>query len=151
MSTSQAARQAFQNLPEETRRAILEGQRIRVHAAKASVIHERGKTWIAIDTLPRDGHPDEWERVTNRVCRILKRETDRIPMKTRHLLGRLAAITPGHPLELFQVETLLSMSDDGGSWWEVPAYLTLLAISLPDVMKASERSAKKILKVVCAL
>jgi len=40
------------------------------------------------------------------------------------------------------------MQDDGGSWWEVPAYLSLVAISLSDVVRASERAKKKILKEV---
>jgi len=43
------------------------------------------------------------------------------------------------------------MMDDGGSWWEVPAYLSLAAISLPAVVKASEQAAKRILKVVTAI
>jgi hypothetical protein len=38
--------------------------------------------------------------------------------------------------------------DDGGSWWEVPAYLSPMAIALPDVVKASERAKKRILKEV---
>jgi len=40
------------------------------------------------------------------------------------------------------------MKDDGGSWWEVPAYLPLVAISIPDVVKASERAKKRVLRVV---
>ncbi|WP_282570276.1 hypothetical protein [Methanoculleus sp. 7T] len=40
------------------------------------------------------------------------------------------------------------MQDDGGSWWEVPAYLSLAAISLPEVVKASERTKKRVLQVV---
>jgi hypothetical protein len=58
---------------------------------------------------------------------------------------------PGEPILLFQVETWLSMKDDGGSWWEVPAYLSLAAISLPAVVKASEQAKKRILKVVTAI
>ena len=72
-------------------------------------------------------------------------------METKRLLATFAYILPGEPILLFQVETWLSMKDDGGSWWEVPAFLSLAGISLPDVVKASERAKKRILKVVTAI
>jgi len=151
MSTS-AGRQAFDSLPEAVRRGILEGDALRIHAAKVSVVREAGTTGFAIDTLPRDGRPKEWEKTTQRICRILKREVDRLPAETKRALAAVAHILPaGEPILLFQVETWLSMKDDGGSWWEVPAYLSLAAISLPAVVKASEQAKKRILKVVTAI
>lgn len=40
---------------------------------------------------------------------------------------------------------------DTSSREEVPAYLPLAAINLPEVVKASERAKKRILKVVTAI
>ena len=150
MSTS-AGRQAFDSLPEAVRRGILEGDALRIHAAKVSVVREAGTTGFAIDTLPVAGRPAEWERTTQKICKILKREVERLPVETKRLLATFAYILPGEPILLFQVETWLSMKDDGGSWWEVPAYLSLAAISLPAVVKASEQAKKRILKVVTAI
>ena len=135
----------------ELARVLIEGGRFRVHAAKVSLIYEDGSAWFAVDTLPRQGHPDAWEKTTRQICRILKREAERMPRKTKRLLTTLAVITPDEPIVLFQIETWLSMQDDGGSWWEVPAYLSLAGIALPDVVKASERAAAEVLKVVCAI
>ena len=79
----------------------------------------------------------------------LKDEVDRLPAETKRALAAVAHILPaGEPILLFQVETWLSIKDDGGSWWEVPAYLPLVAISIPDVVKASERAKKRVLRVV---
>jgi len=149
--TSAASQQFFETFPPEVARAILEGDRLRIHAAKVSVVREAGTTGFAIDTLPVAGRPAEWERTTQKICKILKREVERLPVETKRLLATFAYILPGEPILLFQVETWLSMKDDGGSWWEVPAYLSLAAISLPAVVKASEQAKKRILKVVTAI
>jgi len=150
--TPTLSRQFFETFPPEVARGILEGDRLRIHAAKVSVVREAGTTGFAIDTLPRDGRPAEWEKTTQRICRILKGEVDRLPAETKRALAAVAHILPaGEPILLFQVETWLSMKDDGGSWWEVPAYLSLAAISLPAVVKASEQAKKRILKVVTAI
>ena len=149
--TSAASQQFFETFPPEVARGILEGDRLRVHAAKVSVVRDKTGAAFAIDTLPRDGRPKEWERTTHQICKILKREVERLPVETKRLLATFAYILPGEPILLFQVETWLSMKDDGGSWWEVPAYLPLVAISIPDVVKASERAKKRILKVVTAI
>ena len=146
--TPTLSRQFFETFPPEVARGILEGDRLRVHAAKVSVVREAGTTGFAIDTLPRDGRPKEWERTTQKICKILKREVERLPVETKRLLATFAYILPGEPILLFQVETWLSMKDDGGSWWEVPAFLSLAGISLPDVVKASERAKKRVLRVV---
>jgi len=146
------SRQFFETFPPEVARAILEGRPLRIHAAKVSVVRDKTGAAFAIDTLPRDGRPKEWERTTQRICRILKGEVDRLPPETKRALAAVAHILPaGEPILLFQVETWLSMKDDGGSWWEVPAYLSLAAISLPAVVKASEQAKKRILKVVTAI
>lgn len=149
--TSPQTRAFYRRVHPDLVRAILEGNRIRVHAVRLSVVRDGSETGFAIDTLPREGRPKEWERTTREICRILKGEADRLPRETKHLLAALAHITPGEPLLLFQVETWLSMQDDGGSWWEVPAFLSLLAIALPDVIQASERAKKKVLDEVCRL
>lgn len=149
--TSALSQRFFDTFPPEVARGILEGDRLRVHAVKVSVVCEGDEVGFAIDTLPRDGRPKEWVKTTLQICRIVKREVQRLPPETKNILAALAHITPDEPLLLFQVETWLSMQDDGGSWWEVPAYLSLVGISLPDVIAAAERTKKKALKVVCKL
>ena len=150
--TSAASQQFFETFPPEVARAILEGRPLRIHAAKVSVVRDKTGAAFAIDTLPRDGRPKEWERTTQKICKILKDEVDRLPAETKRALAAVAHILPaGEPILLFQVETWLSMKDGGGSWWEVPAYLSLAAISLPAVVKASEQAKKRILKVVTAI
>jgi hypothetical protein len=150
--TSAASQQFFETFPPEVARAILEGRPLRIHAAKVSVVRDKTGAAFAIDTLPRDGRPKEWERTTQKICKILKDEVDRLPAETKRALAAVAHILPaGEPILLFQVESWLSMKDDGGSWWEVPAYLSLAAISLPAVVKASEQAKKRILKVVTAI
>ena len=150
--TPTLSRQFFETFPPDVARAILEGRPLQIHAAKVSVVREAGTTGFAIDTLPAAGRPAEWEKTTQRICRILKDEVERMPWKTKQALAAVAHILPaGEPILLFQVETWLSMKDDGGSWWEVPAFLSLAGISLPDVVKASERAKKRILKVVTAI
>jgi len=62
--------------------------------------------------------------------RILKSEVERMPAETKQALAVTAHILPGEESPLFQIETHLSMMDDGGSWWEVPAYLSPMAIAL---------------------
>jgi len=147
--TSAASQQFFETFPPEVARAILEGDRLRIHAAKVSVVREAGTTGFAIDTLPAAGRPAEWEKTTQRICRILKDEVERMPRETKRALAVAAHLLPAdEPILLFQVETWLSMKDDGGSWWEVPAFLSLAGISLPDVVKASERAKKRVLRVV---
>lgn len=147
--TSAASQQFFETFPPDVARAILEGRPLRIHAAKVSVVREAGATGFAIDTLPAAGRPVEWERTTQKICRILKNEVERLPAETKRALAAVAHILPaGEPILLFQVETWLSMQDDGGSWWEVPAFLSLAGISLPDVVKASERAKKRVLRVV---
>ncbi len=149
--TPSLSRQFFETLPPEVARGILEGRPLRIHAAKVSVVRDKTGAAFAIDTLPRDGRPAEWEKTTQRICRILKDEVERMPWKTKQALAAVAHLTPGEPILLFQVETWLSMEDDGRSWWEVPAFLSLAGISLPAVVKASERAKKRILKVVTAI
>ena len=150
--TSAASQQFFETFPPEVARGILEGDRLRVHAAKVSVVRDKTGAAFAIDTLPRDGRPAEWERTTQKIGRILKSEVERMPRETKQALIAAAHLLPDdEPILLFQVETWLSMQDDGGSWWEVPAYLSLAAIALPDVVKASERAKKRILRVVCRI
>ena len=150
--TPSLSRQFFKTFPPEVARGFLEGDRLRIHAAKVSVVREAGTTGFAIDTLPAAGRPAEWEKTTQRICRILKDEVERMPRETKRALAVAAHLLPAdEPILLFQVETWLSMKDDGGSWWEVPAFLSLAGISLPDVVKASERAKKRILKVVTAI
>ena len=150
--TPTLSRQFFETFPPEVARGILEGDRLRVHAAKVSVVRDKTGAAFAIDTLPRDGRPKEWERTTQKIGRILKSEVERMPRETKQALIVVAHLLPDdEPLLLFQIETWLSMQDDGGSWWEVPAYLSLAAISLPAVVKASEQAKKRILKVVTAI
>ncbi|MCC7555347.1 MAG: hypothetical protein KO254_04395 [Methanoculleus marisnigri] len=150
--TSAASQQFFETFPPDVARAILEGRPLRIHAAKVSMVRDGAGAWFAIDTLPRDGRPNEWERTTQKICLILKKELERMPSKTKKALAALAHLMPEEPpLHLFTVETWLSMKDDGGSWWEVPALLSLVAISLPDVVKAAERAKKRVLREVCKL
>ena len=150
--TSAASQQFFETFPPEVARGILEGRPLRIHAAKVSVVRDKTGAAFAIDTLPRDGRPAEWERTTQKICKILKDEVDRLPAETKRALAAVAHILPAdEPILLFQVETWLSMKDDGGSWWEVPAYLSLVAISLSAVVKASEQAKKRILKVVTVI
>ena len=149
--TSATSQQFFETFPPDVARGFLAGDRLRIHAAKVSVVRDKTGAAFAIDTLPRDGRPKEWERTTQKICKILKDEVERMPWKTKQALAAVAHLTPGEPILLFQVETWLSMKDDGGSWWEVPAFLSLAGISLPDVVKASERAKKRILKVVTAI
>lgn len=149
--TPSLSRQFFDAFPGDVARGFLEGDRLRIHAAKVSLVREAGTTGFAIDTLLAGDRPAEWEKTTQRICRILKDEVERMPWKTKQALAAVAHLTPGEPILLFQVETWLSMEDDGGSWWEVPAFLSLAGISLPDVVKASERAKKRILKVVTAI
>ncbi len=146
--TSAESRRFYETTPPPIARDLLEGKPLRVHAAKVSVVREAGTTGFAIDTLPAGDRPAEWEKTTQRICRILKDEVERMPWKTKQALAAVAHLTPGEPILLFQVETWLSMKDDGGSWWEVPAFLSLAGISLPDVVKASERAKKRVLRVV---
>ena len=147
-----ASQQFFETFPPEVARAILEGRPLRIHAAKVSVVRDKTGVAFAIDTLPRDGRPAEWEKTTHQICKILKDEVERMPRETKRLLAVAAHLLPAdEPILLFQVESWLSMMDDGGSWWEVPAYLSLAAISLPAVVKASEQAKKRILKVVTAI
>ena len=150
--TSASSQQFFETFPPEVARAILEGRPLRIHAAKVSVVRDKTGAAFAIDTLPRDGRPKEWERTTQKICKILKDEVERMPRETKRALAVAAHLLPAdEPILLFQVESWLSMMDDGGSWWEVPAYLSLAAISLPAVVKASEQAKKRILKVVTAI
>lgn len=150
--TPTLSRQFFDTFPPEVARGILEGDRLRVHAAKVSVVRDKTGAAFAIDTLPRDGRPKEWERTTQKICKILKDEVERMPRETKRALAVAAHLLPAdEPILLFQVESWLSMQDDGRSWWEVPAYLSLAAISLPAVVKASEQAKKRILKVVTAI
>lgn len=150
--TSTASQQFFDTFPPEVARGILEGDRLRVHAAKVSVVRDGTGVAFAIDTLNRDSRPPEWERTTRKICQILKGEVERLPAKTKRALAAAAHILPANePILLFQVESWLSMQDDGGSWWEVPAYLSFPAMALPDVIKASERAKKRVLREVCKL
>jgi len=67
------SRQFFETFPPEVARAILEGRPLRIHAAKVSVVRDKTGAAFAIDTLNRDGRPDEWEKITQRAKkRVLK-------------------------------------------------------------------------------
>jgi hypothetical protein len=150
--TPSLSEQFYSTFHPEVARGFLEGDRLRIHAAKVSVVREGNTVGFAIDTLNRDGRPAEWERTTQKIGRILKSEVERMPRETKQALIAVAHILPDdEPLLLFQIETWLSMQDGGGSWWEVPAYLSLAAISLPDVVKAAERAKKRVLRVVCRI
>jgi hypothetical protein len=147
--TAAASQQFFDTLPPEVAQGILEGRPLRIHAARVSLVREAGSTGFAIDTLPRDGRLPEWERTTQKICKILKSEVERLPAKTKTPLAAIAHLMPEDtPAPLITVETWLSMKDDGGSWWEVTALLNLAAICLPDMVKASERAKKRVLRVV---
>ncbi|MFA5409556.1 MAG: hypothetical protein WC277_10605 [Bacilli bacterium] len=147
--TSAESRRFYETTPPPIARDLLEGKPLRVHAAKVSVVREGDAIWFAIDTLPRSTRPDEWEKTTHRICQILKSEVDRMPVETKRTLAAAAHLLPDDmPLLLFQIESWLSMKDDGGSWWEVPAYLSLAAISLPAVVDVSERAKRRVLRVV---
>ena len=150
--TPTLSRQFFDTFPPDVARGFLAGDRLRIHAAKVSVVRDGAGYGFAIDTLNRDGRPAEWERTTQKIGRILKSEVERMPRETKQALIVVAHLLPDdEPLLLFQIETWLSMQDDGGSWWEVPAYLSLAAISLPAVVKAAERAKKRVLRVVCRI
>ena len=92
--TSAASQQFFETFPPEVARGILEGDRLRVHAAKVSVVRDKTGAAFAIDTLPRDGRPKEWERTTQKIGRILKSEVDRLPAETKRALAAVAHILP---------------------------------------------------------
>jgi len=146
--TSKESREFYETFGPEFARRFLEGDRLRVHAVKASLVCEGGKVCLSIDALPRDGHPEEWERVTRKICRILKREMDRVPPKTKTVLSVLVHTMPDTPLFLFKVETYLSVLDDGSSGWDVLVYLSLVAGHLPDMVEAAERVRERVLEVV---
>lgn len=150
MSPAAAARQYFEALPEDARRAILEGRPTRMYAVRASVVQDGGGFAWAIDTLPRDGRSAEWERVTRKIARIMKQEVERIDRATVQALKVIAAVT-AEDLEIFQADAWVSMDDDGGSLWTVTVSVYLAAAALPAVVKASERTKKQVLKVVCSL
>ncbi len=150
--TSTASKRFYESVNPEVARAILEGQQLRIFAAKVSVVREGEELYFAVDTLPRDGRPKEWERTTRKICRILKDEVERLPVETKAPLAALAHLMPEDtPIPLIQVETWISMRDDGGSWWTVTAALDLAAVCLPEVVRASERAKKRVLREVCKL
>ncbi len=150
--TPTLSRQFFETFPPDVARAILEGRPLRIHAVRVSLVRETGTTGFAIDTLPRDGRPAEWEQTTQAICRILKKEVERLPAKTTRPLAAIAHLVPENtPVPLITLETWLSMKDDGGSWWEVTGLLNLAAICLPDVVAATERAKKRVLRVVTRL
>jgi hypothetical protein len=149
MSTS-AGRQAFDSLPEAVRRGILEGDALRIYAARLSVVADGdGYAW-AVDTLPRDGRPEEWERVTRRIGRIVLQEAKGIDQPTRQALQAIAAVT-AEDLEIFQVDAWAAMDDDGGTLWTVTVCLYLVAAAFPAVLKASHGAKNRVLKLVCSL
>ncbi len=150
MSTPAAVREAFDALPEDTRRGILEGLPTRMYAVRVSVVRDGdGYAW-AIDTLPRDGRSAEWERVTQKIGRIVKREVEQIDRPTRQALQVIAAVT-AEDLEIFQVDAWAAMDDDGGTLWTVTVCLSLAAAAFPAVVKASYGAKKRVLKAVCSL
>ena len=146
--TSTASKWMYESVTPEVARAILEGQHLRIFAAKASVVRVGEELFFAVDTLPRDGRPKEWERITRKICRILKEEAERMPAKTKQALAVTAHLLRDDQTLLFMVEGWVSMRDDGGTQWTVMATLDLTAICLPDVVKASERAKKRVLRVV---
>lgn len=151
MTSATSPRAVFQSLPEETRRAILAGGAIRAFAARAVVARcNNGRYAWAIDTLPLDGRSDEWEQVTQKILRIVKREVKRIDAPTGQVLQVIAAVT-GEDLVVFRVDAWLSMGDDGGSLWTVTVSGHLAATALPAVVKASERVQRRVMKLVCSL
>ncbi|MDD3071382.1 MAG: hypothetical protein BWX50_00911 [Euryarchaeota archaeon ADurb.Bin009] len=149
MSTS-AGRQAFDSLPEAVRCGILEGDALRIYAARLSVVADGdGYAW-AVDTLPRDGRPEEWERVTRRIGRIVLQEAKGIDQPTRQALKAIAAVT-AEDQELYRIDAWVSMDDDGGSRWTVTVCVPLTAAAFPAVVKSSYRAKQRVLKVVCSL
>ncbi|MCK8519489.1 hypothetical protein [Methanoculleus sp. 7T] len=62
--TPTLSRQFFDTFPPEVARGFLAGDRLRIHAAKVSVVREAGTTGFAIDTLPAAGRPAAWEKTT---------------------------------------------------------------------------------------
>lgn len=150
--TSALSHQFFDTFPPEVAQGILEGRPLRGHAVKVSVVRENGEIGFVIDTLPANGRPPEWEQTTQKICRILKNEVERLPAETKKIFAAIAHLMPEDtPILLIQVETWLSMRDDGGSWWTVTAALGLAAVCLPGVARASERAKKKVLREVCKI
>ena len=150
MSTSAAALAAFQTLPENIRRGILEGGAIRVYAARLSLARcGDGYGW-AIDTQPRDGRPEEWERVTQRIGRIVLRAAKQIDPGTRAVLQTIATLTD-EDLEVFTVGAWLAMDDAGGSLWTTVVSGSLSSTALPAVIRVSGRVKEQVSKLVCSL
>lgn len=147
--TSKSTEEFYDLVDPETARHILEGGRIVGHAVKLSVVRIGGRPHFAVDTLRRDGRSDKWERETMKICRIVKNEARRLSPGTRRTLAGIAAALPGGQIPLFIVETHMSMLDSGGTRWEVVGYLSPAVVYLPDVIKAVERSKKRVLEVVC--
>jgi len=74
-----------------------------------------------------------------------------MPAETKQALAVTAHILPGEEIPLFQIETHLSMMDDGGSWWEVPAYLSPHGDRTAGCGQGLRAAKKRILKVVTAI
>jgi len=146
------SREFFDRLDPEVARAILEGARLQVHAARAIITRDdNGHPAVAIDTLPRASRPPRWEKTTRKICRILKAEMDKIPPGTMSALAAVAGIVPDTDMPILEVVTFVSMGDDGGSWWEVVASLGLVAAGLPDLQRTATRVQKKVLAEVCRI
>lgn len=138
-------------LPPRVTQAILEGEALRVHAVRVSLVRDGTGVNFAIDTLQAEGRPAEWERTTRKICRIARDEMEKIPPRTVSALAVVAQMMPEPETPIIEINTWLSMKDDGGSWWVVDGAVSLVAASLRDVRDAAERIKKRSLKVVCQI
>lgn len=147
--TSPTSKEIYDTLPPEITKALLEGRMFPIHAVRVYVVREDVGTGIAIDTLRREGMSAMWVESTQAICSILAEEFASLPKKTQKALIAAADVLPiTVSLPLVQIDTWLSMRDDGGSWWDVSATLSPTTVALPDVLKASERAEKRILQVL---
>jgi hypothetical protein len=150
--TSPTSKEIYDTLPPEVIKALLEGRMFLIHTVRVCVVREDAGTGIAIDTLRREDMSAMWVKTTQTICTILAEEFKRLPKKTQKTLIAAADLLPATiPLPLVQIDTWLSMRDDGGSWWDVSASLSPATLTLPDVLKASERAEKRVLQEVCKL
>lgn len=142
----------YDRLHPDVAKAVLEGKPLLIHAVKISIVREDdGKIAYAIDTLPSKGRTKEWVRTTNRICSIVKNEIGKVPAPNMAILALIGDLTPQPETPIIEIDTWLSMKDDGGSWWEVTGAADLMVLSLPDLHKAVEQMKKRVLRVVCKI
>lgn len=138
-------------LPAGVARAILEGEALRVHAVRVSLVRDDEAAGFAIDTLRAEGRPAEWEQTTQEICRIARDEMGKLSPTSVSALAVAAQMMPEDETPIIEINTWLSMQDNGGSWWEVDGAVSLVAAPLRDVRDAAERMKKRALEVVCQL